>query len=262
MKTTTPTTGNNQSSEKLMRLLEFLAVQDESLRLIDIAKSLDMNSSTTLRFLNTLVNLGYVAQEPVTSKYYLTYKLCALGQQVKNHQQLPKTARPILREVAKELNETVCLAIEDNYQVVYIDVVEAPGQISKTMKRIGNIAPLYCTGIGKLFLENYSVPQIDEMIARTGLPRFTDTTITTRDGLIQAVQEARQNGYAIDNEECEPGTRCIAFPIYDYTNKIIAGFSVTGSSQRLTDDFFQHNMSYMKKLAAQLSNQLGYRNLD
>ena len=68
---------SNQSSEKLLKLLEFLSTQGEPLRLIDIAKALDMNSSTVLRFLTTLINNDYVAQEPETSKYYLTYKLCA-----------------------------------------------------------------------------------------------------------------------------------------------------------------------------------------
>ncbi len=259
---TTTHSSSNQSSEKHIRLIEFLAIQDEPLRLIDISKALSMNSSTVFRFLTTLMNLNYVAQEPDSSKYYLTYKLCALGQQVKHHQQLPKTARPILRELAKKVGETVCLAIDDNYQVVYIDVIEVPGQISRTMKRIGNIAPLHCTGIGKLLLTNYSNAQLDEMIARMGLPRFTDKTITTKDRLSEEIRETKMRGYALDDEECEPGTRCIAFPVYDYTNKIIAGFSVTGSALRLTDEFFQANLPYMTQLAVQLSNQLGYQNLN
>ena len=66
---TTTHSSSNQSSEKLIRLIEFLAIQDEPLRLIDISKALSMNSSTVFRFLTTLMNLNYVAQEPDSSKY-------------------------------------------------------------------------------------------------------------------------------------------------------------------------------------------------
>lgn len=254
-------TSINQSSEKLLKLIEFLALQDEPLRLVDISKALNMNSSTTFRFLTTLVNMNYVAQEPVNSKYYLTYRLCALGQQVKNHQQLPKTARPILHELAVAVGETTCLAINHNYQVVYIDVIEAPGQIVKAMQRIGNIAPLHCTGIGKLLLTNYSETQLDEMIAQRGLPAFTEKTITTKNALLEELKRVKQLGYAFDNEECEIGTKCIAFPIYDYTNRVIAGFSVTGPSPRLTEQFFEKQIPYMRKLSNQLSTLMGYQNL-
>ena len=94
-----------------------------------------------------------------------------------------------------------------------------------------------------------------------GLPRFTDKTITTRDALIEEIQKTKSRGYAFDDEECELGTRCIAFPIYDYTNRIIAGFSVTGSALTLTEDFYEKNLPYMLDLANQLSMQLGYQNL-
>lgn len=258
---TAETTSSNQSSEKLLNLLEFLSLQDEPLRLIDISQALNMNNSTASRFLATLVNMNYVAQEPISSKYYLTYKLCALGQQVKNHQQLPKTARPFLRELAQTVGETTCLGIDHNDQVVYIDVIEAPGQIVKAMQRIGNIAPLHCTGIGKLLLTKYSDSQLDEMIQKIGLTRFTDKTLTTKEALTAEIQRVRTNGYAFDDEECEIGTRCIAFPIYDYTGKIQAGFSVTGPSLRLTNDFFTQQIPYMKEISEKLSNLLGYQSL-
>lgn len=258
---TSESVSSNQSSEKLLKLIEFLATQEEPIRLIDISKALHMNSSTAFRFLTTLEKMNYVAQEENSSKYYLTYKLCALGQQVKSHQQLPKTARPILRELAITSEETTCLAINQNNQVVYIDVIEAPGQIVKAMQRIGHIAPLHCTGIGKLLLTNYTEKQIDELIIQTGLPGFTEKTITSKEALLSEIQTVRKQGYAYDNEECEIGTKCLAFPIYDYSNKVIAGFSVTGPSLRLTDTFFEHLIPYMHQLSIQLSSLMGYKNL-
>lgn len=255
------TVTSNQSSDKLLKLLEYLAAQSEPLRLIDMSKALDMNSSTLLRFLTTLINNDYVAQEPETSKYYLTYKLCALGQMVKSHKQLSITVGPYLRELARTTGETACLAIDQNDQVVYIDVVEAPGQIVKAMQRIGNIAPLHCTGIGKLLLLNYTEEQIDLLIKRVGLFKYTDKTIITKEGLMKEISVVRERGYAFDDEECEIGTRCISFPIYDYSAKVVAGFSVTGPSVRLNDGFFEKWTPYMRALSVKLSGELGYRSI-
>lgn len=251
-------TAGNQSAEKALRILEYLAEQNESMRLMDIASAMKMNNSTTLRFLTTLAMAGYVAQEEDTSKYYLTYKIVSLGHKVNEGKQLPRIVSPYLKRISETLKESVCLAIEQNTQVVYVDVQEGPSQIVKAMQRIGNIAPLHCTGIGKLLLLNYSETQLDDLIRERGLQQYTQYTLTTKEALLYELNEVRQRGYAIDNEECEIGARCIAFPVYDYTQKIIAGISVTGPAIRITDAFASRWESYMKQMTQQISRQLGW----
>ncbi|MDE6893703.1 MAG: IclR family transcriptional regulator, partial [Lachnospiraceae bacterium] len=214
-------------------------------------------TSTTLRFLTTLAATGYVGQEKDTSRYYLTYKIVALGHKVNENKQLPRIISPYLKKISETLQESVCLAIEQNYQVVYIDVCEGPGQIVKAMQHIGNIAPLHCTGIGKLFLLNYSEPELDNIIREHGLGKYTRYTLTTKDALCSELEETRRRGYAIDNEECEIGARCIAFPIYDYSEKIIAGISVTGPSVRITDAFADQWSPYLQQMTRQISSRFG-----
>lgn len=119
-------TAGNQSAEKALRILEYLAEQNESMRLMDIASAMKMNNSTTLRFLTTLAMTGYVAQEEDTSKYYLTYKIVSLGHKVNEGKQLPRIVSPYLKRISETLKESVCLAIEQNTQVVYVDVQEGP----------------------------------------------------------------------------------------------------------------------------------------
>jgi len=251
----------NQSSEKLLKLIEFLAVQDEPLRLIDISKALNMNSSTVLRFLNALMDMNYLIQDPASGKYYLTFKIAALGQIVKSHQQLSKIAHPLLFELSKRTGETTCLAINQDNQVIYIDICEGPQQYIKQAERVGHIAPLHCTGIGKLFLTTYSDAQIENLISQRGLPAFTIKTITTKESLMEEIEITKERGYAYDNEECDLGIRCISFPIYNYTNQIIAGFSVTGPSSRLTNSFFHQYIPDLKELSTKLSSLMGYKAL-
>lgn len=245
----------NLSTEKTIKLIEYLALQSEPSRLKDISASLAMNSSTVLRFLNTLIDMGYVAQDPATSYYYLTYRIVSIGEKVKASSQVTRIISPYLSVICENVHEAVCLAIEQNHQVVYLDVKEGPDQIIKVMNRIGNIAPLHCTGMGKLFLLNYSETQIDSIIAEKGLPQFTEYTITDREALLNELSEVRKNGYALDNGECEIGASCIAFPVYDYQKKIIAGISITGPSIRITPEFREKWIPYLRGITATISRQ-------
>ena len=99
---------------------------------------------------------------------------------------------------------------------------------------LGLMNAMHCTGNGKLILQQYSDDQLNKLIAAKGLTRYTDHTITTKEALLDELEKIRKRGYAIDNEECEIGARCVACPICDYTGNIIAGVSITGPSTRIT----------------------------
>ncbi|WMJ89912.1 IclR family transcriptional regulator [Anaerocolumna sp. MB42-C2] len=246
----------NQSAEKTMRIIEFLAENNRPMRLIDIAGNLSLNTSTTLRFINTLTELGYIEQESNSSKYYLTYKICSISNKIYSKTSLRDIVNPYLRNLARQAGESACLAIEQSRQVVYIDVADGPDQMVKGMQRIGNIAPMHCTGIGKLLLLNYTESELDDLIARKGLTKYTDNTIVTKEQLLEELKKVREAGYAFDNEECEIGARCIAFPIYDFTHKIIAGFSITGPINRISDNFIKNHIPFMKSISVEISGKL------
>ncbi len=246
----------NQSGEKLLRIIEYMAYHKEPVRVLDLSKALGINSSTALRFLLTLKNTGYVDQDPVSSRYFLTFKLCFLADHVSSSLDLRTLARPFLKQASVAFGESVCLAVERDLMVSYIDVVEGPDSMVRSMQRIGNIAPMHCTGIGKLFL--MEAGKLDQLIETKGLVRFTEHTLTSRQALSQELARVREQGYAYDNEECEIGARCVAFPIRDYTGKVIAGFSVTGPASRLTDAFITPRLPFLKGISDSISEKLGF----
>lgn len=248
----------NQSAEKTMRIIELLANSPQPMRLLDIARALDMNASTASRFLTTLSLLHYVEQEKNSSRYYLTFRLCQLANRIQAHTSLRDMVNPYLQELSTEFGVSACLAIEQNHQVVYIDVAHSSSLQTQGMKRIGNIAPLHCTGIGKLFLLNYSVRELYALQPQGGFLRYTSRTLTTVEELLPVLEKIRLDGYALDDEECEIGTRCAAFPIRDFSGKIVAGFSLTGPSGVLTDDFLSKALPKLKELSSTLSLRLGF----
>lgn len=248
----------NQSGEKMLRIIELFAEKGEPLRVMDVAKELKINASTVLRFILTLENCGYVEQDPQTLRYRLTFKICRIAGKVQASANLSHIAHPFLKELSRIMKESVCLAIVQNMMVTYIDVVEGPDLMVRSMQRIGNVAKMHCTGIGKVFLQDMSPEQIDNLISLHGLTRYTNHTITEKEQLMKELETVRANGYAFDNEECEIGARCVALPVRDYTGNIVAGFSVTGPSGRLTDEWIYAQMDILKKTSEEISARLGY----
>lgn len=251
-------TQTNQSSDKLLRILELLAEQPEPLRLQDIAQLCSMNSSTVLRFITALQRRNYVAQEIDTGKYYLTFKLCALAERISANKTVRNVALPYLRKIAQECLESCNLAIEDDGTVVYIEIINAPGQTLLSTQRIGNVAPMYCTGVGKLFLTDYTDEALGQLLEKSPPVRYTDRTLTSKAALAQELERVRAAGYAYDNEECEDGVRCIAVPVRDYTGRVIAGISVSGPVMRMTDSFIQDHLPLIVDSARQVSVLMGW----
>ncbi len=252
-------TQSNQSAEKLLVLIEAMSTLDAPIRLQDLAKKLGMNVSTVLRFLAPLQRRGYVDQDPETSRYFLTFKLCGIANHISSRLDIRVVAQSSMRNLAGIFKESVNLSIERDMSVLYVEAVNNPGKTVMVMQRIGHSAPLHCTGVGKLFLLGYNEQKIDRYIAVKGLTRFTSHTITDRENLLRELEEVRRRGYSFDNEECEEGARCVAAPIRDYTGKIVAGVSVSGPVTRMTDAYIDSNLPHLLDTAVQISFRLDWK---
>lgn len=251
-------TPGNQSTTKAMAIIELLAENQTPMRLRDISQELRLNASTAARFLASLQGCGYVDQEPESQRYYLTYKICRIANQVSGRTSLQSVTHPYLVALSGQFHEALCVSVEQDMTMVYIDVAASQDQTLLSVQRVGNVSPMHCTGNGKLLLLNYSDQKLDRLIETRGLHRHTEHTITTREGLTQELEAIRSRGFAYDNEECEAGVRCVAFPIRDYTGSVIAGISVTGPVVRMTDAAIQSFQGRLEETAAEISRAMGY----
>ncbi len=230
------------------------------MRLQDIAEANHCPSSTALRFLSTLMSMGYVSQSS-DKRYALTLKFALIGKMVASNIDIHSIAHPYLVELVQKCHESACLAIEQNQTVIYADVVNGPDGSLRTTQYIGKSAPMHCTGVGKLMLTNYSEKQIDQFIEAKGLPVFTPNTICSKEHLMIELDKIRRLGYAYDNEECEIGARCIAAPLYDYTGKVIACISISGPVIRINPKRADTLLPLLLETAQAISEKLGYNSV-
>lgn len=249
----------NQSVEKTMKLVEIMASHSEAMKLQNIAAEADIPASTTLRMLNTLLQMGYVNQNSDTLKYSLSLKFAYIGEQVKRQFNISQTSHPFLIKLSNSVGECSCLAVEEGNEIIYLDVfTNQINNILTTTQRIGKRAPLYCTGIGKILLTNYTKEELSAYVKNTPLLPYTQKTITSLAELNLELDKIRSQGYAFDDEECDQGAKCVAAPIRDYTGRIIAGISITAPTIRLQPERISAILPILLDTANEISQTLGY----
>ncbi|NLK65584.1 MAG: IclR family transcriptional regulator [Tissierellia bacterium] len=249
----------NQSVEKTLQIIEIMAESRQALRLQDIALKVDMPASTVLRLVNTLVSSGYANQDPITLKYSLSLKFALIGSLVSSQINIRNIAHPYLIELSERCKESVCLAIEQDMEVVYLDVIDSPDGMLKITQRIGKVAPLHSTAVGKIMMLNYDSEQLNKFIELKGLTALTPNTITNKEDLIKELKKIKGQGYALDDEECELGARCIAVGIKDYSGKYIGGISVSGPITRMTMEYIDTIKHIVINTGQTISELMAYK---
>lgn len=249
----------NLSSDKLLQIIEYMSSRRLPMRLKDIADDLHISQPTVVRYLRTMCNQGYVYHDDHTGYYAMTWKICRLSSSLESNLVLRNMAGGLLSDFANRYNLGVLLAVEREGMLVYLDLVGAPHGTVNAMLRIGKDAPMHSTASGKILLSAMSASQVQQFLEQKGQVRLTHKTITDRDALLQELAKIQEQGYALDNEECEIGHRCVSVPLYDYTGTVAAAISAFDSVDRLTDDLIRDTvLPALKKLAEEISFRMGY----
>ncbi len=246
-----------KSLRKVMRILECFSLQQPRLSLTDIARKTGFPLSTTHRILATLRHVGLVEQEGDRDLYRLGLKLLELGSTVLANMEVHREALAFIEELSRESGETVHLGVFDGAQVVSIEKMDSPHGLASNVT-VGKGAPAYCTAVGKALLAFQSELVLDS-ICRHGLTRYTPRTTTEPAKLRKELERIRTSGYAVDHGEHQPGVRCVAAPIRDFSGNVIASLSISGPATRLTREAIPSLAQRVCEVTAKLSARLGYR---
>jgi DNA-binding IclR family transcriptional regulator len=123
---------------------------------------------------------------------------------------------------------------------------------------IGKRVPVHSTSLGKALLIDKSEKDILEILNDKGMDKFTQNTIVSPDGFIREMEITKKRGYSFDNAENEEGIFCVAAPIKDYRNEVVAAISTTGRDNSFLDDPQSSIIQAIKETAYQISVKMGY----
>ena len=250
-------TAKLKSHEKALQLLESFGSENPELSVTDLAEKLSLPRVSVYRFLKALMGHSLISQNKQTKKYRLGIKVFELGSTMMKNFPFREISFPLIMELSKRSGETVHLGVFDNWQVVSIEGVESDQSLRISLP-VGKRVCLHSTGIGKAILAFLTEHEIQEVIKQRGLPKFTNNTITDPNQLMKEVLLIRHRGYAVDDEENEPGIRCVAAPTFDSNRRVIASISISGPSVRIPHGKISELSSMVIKTSQNISKALGY----
>lgn len=247
------TRGGIQVIERMMSLLDVLARYETPASLKQLALETELHPSTVHRILAAMVTAGFVERSQ-NSSYRLGVRLLELGNLVKSRLDVRAVALPLMDELHNQLGESVNLGVRQGDDIVYIERTSSGRSTVRAVHLVGARAPLHVTAGGKLYLAQDTASAVADYARRTGLPGLTPASLTTLPALERELAKVRLRGVAFDNEEIEPGLRCIAAPVLDDTGTLVAGLSVSAPAERHRPEWAE----LVKRTAAAISAAIGY----
>jgi IclR family acetate operon transcriptional repressor len=239
--------GGVQSVERVFDILEIMATVGGSIGVSELAERAQLPVPTIHRLIRTLVSRGYVRQLP-TRRYALGPRLIRLGESAT--QVLGASSRPHLAHLVEQIGETANMAVLDGNMAAYVAQVPS-AHTMRMFTEVGRRVYLHCTGVGKAILLQMPNDAVRSLVGRTGMPAYTDNSITDMETLISDLERSRQRGYTIDEDEQEVGVRCFAVSVPDMPT--LTAISVSGPAARVTLDAADRIAPILQHVAAELS---------
>ncbi|MCI1002252.1 MULTISPECIES: IclR family transcriptional regulator [Ochrobactrum] len=246
----------NSSLVKAIHILKGLAASaEDGVRLIDLARDLELSQPSTHRLLKTLIAENLVEQIADKKAYRLSLEFFAMAAQARQRDGILNIARPALLRLSTTFNDTVFLLVRSNFDAVCLDRVEGPFPIRSYTGDIGGKVPLGI-GQGSLAILAFLPEEEREAIIRFNMPRILDKSTIDEVDLRILIDDVRKTGAATFNFNMIDGMAGVGVPILDHSGEAVAAFSVGTLASRLTEQRLQTVVELLRREAAIISHKI------
>jgi IclR family pca regulon transcriptional regulator len=240
-----------------VELLRCFNRHQPALSIPEVAEQTGLNRTTAYRFLYTLRHLGLLEYDAETRRYSLSVGVLQLGFDYLNSLPLVERAMPLLRALRDELGESTHLGVLDGPSVVYLARVPVDRIISATVS-VGARLPAASTSMGRVLLANLPEKRLNSALRAVNLRPRTSRSPSTIAELRVVLDKVRSDGYAITDQEFEPGVFSIAAPVSDRTDQVVAAINVTGPTDRFAQNVIhERHIPALLRAARELSAAMG-----
>ncbi|WP_272889176.1 IclR family transcriptional regulator domain-containing protein [Stutzerimonas stutzeri] len=228
-------TGDPNFMTSLARGLAVIHAFQERKRHLTIAQishRTEIPRAAVRRCLHTLIKLGYATTDGRT--YSLLPKVLTLGHAYLSSTPLAVTAQPILDRLSDELHEACSMATLEGDEVLYVARSATPQRLISVDLSVGSRLPAYCTSMGRILLAALDDAALTEYLEHANLQVKTSRTLHTPEAIRASVEEIRQKGWVIIDQELEVGLRSLAVPLKDSAGQVLAALNVGTHASRVT----------------------------
>lgn len=235
--------------DKAARIFRFI-VQNNGATYSQIYQGLNLPQSSTSTLLASLITHGFLRQHE--GKYHLGMLLYEFGNIAIEQFDLKTLAMQPLNHLRDKTHLACHLGILEGQSTIYLARLESPGAIS-IRSWLGKRLSLHSSSLGKVLLAWLSDEQIDQLLPNETLEAKTQKTITSKSALKKELQLVKQIGWASDFGEDYDDINCIAAPVFDRNQQVVAAISTSGVSFQLTEENKERFAEYVCQAAKELS---------
>jgi IclR family acetate operon transcriptional repressor len=202
-------------TDRVLAVLAELARHADGASLEELTRAVASPKPTVHRALAALCRFGFATRHG-HGRYVLGDEFLRLA--FAHHEARPDHLRiaPVLTTLAERYGETAHYAVLDGHTVVYRAKVDPPAGALRLSSTVGGRNPVHSTAVGKLLLA-YALTDDDAVTAWVRdrpLAQYTPRTLTSAEALATELRAIRGLGYAVDDQENEPGIVCLAVPVF------------------------------------------------
>ncbi len=243
-------------------ILEAISGRNSGLTNAYIARRLGIPKSSASSILHVLQERGYVCRHPESGRYKLGSNVLTLGRKVLETSDIRDLALPFMRSLVDQIDLTCHIAILGQHEAVHLEKVVARRSFRQDMSRsVGESVPLHTSSVGKALLAWWPRSTVTSFFPDAHLDKFGPRTITTMPRLLAKLDEVRKQGYALDDEECRSGWRCVGAPIFDPLGRSTVAICLTGTVSELNDASLATTATAVKEAAQRISRLLAMENV-
>lgn len=230
-----PASTGKSTIDRMCAVLNTFSEDEKVLTLSEISRRIQLPKSTTHRFLTALVEQGLLYKDPDGTGFRLGYQILRWGMLAQRSIEFRNLALPILKEISQSSQETVVLSVRDGNAAIWVEQIESE-QAFRIVKREGVRLLLHAGASSKVLLAFLPDDEKEALSSQIELVALQKNTITTQAELRKELQTICENGYATSFEETDRGAMGIAAPVYDHSNRPIAGIGIVAPVTRVPDD--------------------------
>lgn len=245
----------SQSLERGLAVLGCFDGKHSVLGIADLADALGLSRSTTHRYAVTLVELGYLEQEP-NRKYRLGLRVTDLGMSALNSIPWREHALPHLQRLTRDTGLTTLLGILDGTEVLCVQVARSRGAAvaeSELGLHVGSRVPSYCTALGKVLLAYTSDAERKRALDELKLTKRGPNTITAKKRLLQELDSVNERALGIEDQEFASELRALAVPVYDDQAEVTAAIGLISVGETPVEKLVAGYSAALQRAAAKVS---------
>jgi IclR family KDG regulon transcriptional repressor len=247
---------NVSAVARALGVLQAFTYQRPELSLTDIAAATGLHKATAFRLLTTLSGGGMIIKDPRTGLYRLGFTLIALSEVAKTSTGFVAQARPFMRQIRDDLNETVYIAVRVGDDRINLDQLEGIRDFRRVVA-LGKPSPLYVGSTSHVILASLPDQEIAAYFNRTEFVAPFPGAKVDAAILWDAVASVRRDGYAeTHNKRLDEGAS-ISGLVRGAGNQTMGALTISIPIMRYSGAVRARAITAVTAAAQALSRQLG-----